>query len=45
MESHLAGVEIFFECVLHIKIVMSTNFQMIVLMLGTDYTGRKKIRE
>ena len=32
----------FLECVLHIKIAMSTNFQMIMLMLGTDYIGREQ---
>ena len=31
-----------FEYVLHIKIIMSTNFQIIMLMLGTDYVGKKK---
>ena len=28
-----------------IKIVMSTDFQMIMLMLGTDYIGRKNQRQ
>ena len=38
--SHWAGVEIsFWNAVLYIKIVMSINFQMIILMLCTDYIG------
>ena len=41
-ESHQAGIEFILECVLHIKIVLSIKFVMTMLMLCTDYIGRKK---